>query len=186
MRECESILEKDQFQELILGFELTGLPFLISLKTPRGCASNEEALPEGFEERVKGRGVVYGGWVQQPLILKHPTVGCFVSHCGAGSMWESLMSDCQIVLVPQIIDQVLNTRQLAEELEVAVEVKREENSGFTKESLSNAIKSVMDSDSEVGVKVKNNHAKWKEILGKPEFMSGCVDRFVQNLHDLVK
>ncbi|KAJ7981784.1 Glycosyltransferase [Quillaja saponaria] len=105
----ESILEKEQFQELVLGFELTGLPFLISLKTPRGCATIEEALPEGFEERVKGRGVVYGGWVQQPLILKHPSVGCFVSHGGPGSMWESLMSDCQIVLVPQIIDQVLNT-----------------------------------------------------------------------------
>ncbi|KAJ7981785.1 UDP-glycosyltransferase [Quillaja saponaria] len=182
----EFILEKDQFEELVFGFEVTGLPFLIALKTPRGCATIEEALPEGFEERVKGRGVVYGGWVQQPLILKHPSVGCFVSHCGASSMWESLMSDCQIVLVPQLIDQVLNTRQLAEELEVAVEVKREENGWFTKESLSNAIKSVMDSDSEVGVKVKNNHAKWKEILGKPEFMSGYADRFVQNLHDLVK
>ncbi|KAJ7981782.1 Glycosyltransferase [Quillaja saponaria] len=105
---------------------------------------------------------------------------------GPGSMWESSMSDCQIVLVPQIIDQVLNIRQLAEELEVAVKVKREENGWFTKESLSNAIKSVMDSDSEMGVKVKKNHAKWKEILGKTDFMSGYVDRFVQNLHDLVK
>ena len=49
-------LEKDQFQELLLGFELSGLPFLVALKTPRGCESVEEALPEGFEERVKGRG----------------------------------------------------------------------------------------------------------------------------------
>ncbi|KAJ7981783.1 UDP-glycosyltransferase [Quillaja saponaria] len=178
------ILEKDQFQELVLGFELTGLPFLIVLKPPTGCATIEEALPEGFEERVKGRGVVYGGWVKQPLILKHPSVGCFVSHCGFGSMWESLMSDCQIVLVPLLWDQILNTRQLAEELEIAVEVEREKNGWFPKESLCKAIKSVMDTDSEVGMKVKNNHTKWKEILGKPEFLNGYVDRFVQNLHEL--
>ncbi|CAA7060101.1 unnamed protein product [Microthlaspi erraticum] len=110
-------LEKDQFQELCLGMELTGLPFFVAVKPPKG-ATIQEALPEGFEERVKGRGVVWGGWVQQPLILAHSSVGCFVSHCGFGSMWESLMSDCQIVLLPYLVDQVLNTRLLTEELEV--------------------------------------------------------------------
>ncbi|PQM35992.1 UDP-glycosyltransferase 79B6-like [Prunus yedoensis var. nudiflora] len=57
-------LEKDQFQELVLGFELTGLPFFLALKSPVGCATIEEALPHGFEERVNKRGVVFGGWVQ--------------------------------------------------------------------------------------------------------------------------
>ncbi|KAJ7948696.1 Glycosyltransferase [Quillaja saponaria] len=180
------ILQKDQFQELLLGFELTGLPFLIALKPPVGCETVEEALPEGFEERVKGRGVVFGGWIQQPLILKNPSVGCFVNHCGFGSMWESLMSDCQIVLVPHLGDQILNTRQLSEELEVAVEVGREENGWFSKESLSKAIKSVMDKDSEVGMKVKKNHTKWKEILEKPGFMSGYIDKFVDSLQELAK
>lgn len=33
------ILEKDQFQELVLGFELTGLPFFVVLKPPVGCAT---------------------------------------------------------------------------------------------------------------------------------------------------
>lgn len=78
------ILEKDQFEELVLGFELTELPFLAALKSPVGCARVEEALPDGFEDRVGSRGVVYGGWVQQPQILSHPSVGCFVNHCGTG------------------------------------------------------------------------------------------------------
>lgn len=181
----QHILEKDQFRELVLGFEQTGLPFLVALKAPVGCKTVEEALPEGFEERVKGRGVVYGGWVQQPLILSHPSVGCFVNHCGFGSMWESLMSDNQIVLVPHLGDQILNSKLLAEELKVAVEVEREENRWFSKESLSKAIKSVMDYDSEVGNMVRENHAKWRDLLGKPGFISGYMDRFVQNLDELV-
>ncbi|CBI20242.3 unnamed protein product, partial [Vitis vinifera] len=179
------ILEKDQFQELVLGLELTGLPFLVALKPPTGAATIEEALPEGFKERVGGRAAVHGGWVQQPSILSHPSVGCFVSHCGFGSMWESLMNDCQIVLVPHLGDQILNTRVLAGELQVAVEVEREENGWFSKESLCKAIKSVMDEESEVGGLVRKNHAKWKETFARPGFMSNYVDKFVGQLQGLL-
>lgn len=179
------VLEKQQFQELVFGFESTGSPFFIALKPPSGATSVEEALPEGFEERVRGRGIVYGGWVQQPAILSHPSVGCFVNHCGFGSMWESLMSDCQIVLVPHLADQILNTRLLAEELKVAVEVERDQNSErFSRESLCRAIKSVMDKDSKVGGFVKENHAKWKEILGSPSFMGDYMENFIQDLQKL--
>ena len=95
------------------------------------------------------------------------------------------MSNCQIVLVPHLGDQILNTRLLVEEMKVAVEVEREECGWFSRKSLSKAIKSVMDKDNEVGIMVKKNHAKWKEILASPNFMSGYMDKFVQNLQDLV-
>ena len=120
----------------------------------------------------------------QPLIISHPLVGCFVSHCGFGSMWESLMSNYQIVLVPHLGDQILNTRLLVEEMMVAVELEREDRGWFSRKSLSKAIKYVMDKDNEVDVMVKN-HAKWKEILASLDFMSGYMDKFVQNLQDLV-
>ncbi|KAM3696858.1 hypothetical protein ACJW30_06G071200 [Castanea mollissima] len=179
------ILEKKQFQELLLWFELIGLPFLIALKPPIECATVEEALTNGFKARVKDRGRVFGSWVEQPLILSHPLVGCFVSHCGFGSMWESLTRNYQIVLVPHLGNQILNTRLLVEEMKVAVEVEREDSEWFLRKSLSKAIKSVMDKDNEVGIMVKKNHAKWKEILANLDFMTGHMDKFVQNLQDLV-
>ncbi|XP_015899122.3 UDP-glycosyltransferase 79B9 [Ziziphus jujuba] len=179
-------LENDQFRELILGFELTGLPFLAALKPPVGCTTVEEALPEGFEERLEGRGVVFGGWVQQTQILSHASVGCFVNHCGFGSMWEGLMSDNQIVLVPNLGDQIMNSRLLVEELKVAVEVEKDEKGWFSKENLSRAIRCVMDKDGEVGIMVKKNHAKLKEVLEKPGLMDRYIDEFVQNLQELVK
>ncbi|XP_074290376.1 anthocyanidin 3-O-glucoside 2'''-O-xylosyltransferase-like [Silene latifolia] len=179
------ILEQDQFQEIVLGFEMTNLPFLVAVKPPTGCASIEEALPEGFKERVGDRGVITGGWVQQPLILAHPSVGCFVNHCGFGSMWESLTAKSQIVLVPQLGDQILNTRLMAGELKVAVEVEKTENGWVSKESLCKAIMSVMDEKSEIGCLVKNNHAKWRDMISSQGFMSGYIDNFVKDLLNLV-
>ncbi|KAK4439157.1 Anthocyanidin 3-O-glucoside 2'''-O-xylosyltransferase [Sesamum alatum] len=178
------ILQKNQFQEMVLGFEMTGLPFFVAVSKPHGAESIEEALPEGFLERVGDRGVVHGGWVQQTQILNHPSVGCFVSHCGFGSMWESLLSDSQIVLVPRLADQILNTRLLAEELKVAVEVERGEMGWFSKEDLCKAIKSVMDEGSEVGKLVKENHGEWRETLMSPGFMDNYVDNFIQQLYQL--
>lgn len=178
-------LEKPQFQEIFLGLELTGLPFLVSLKPPMGCETVDEALPEGFEERVGRRGMVCRGWVHQPLILDHPMVGCFVNHCGFGSMWESLMSEKQIVLCPHLGDQILNTRVLVEELAVAVEVEKAEKGWVSKEKLSEAVKKVMDEGSEVGRKVRKNHEKWRSVLASSGFMDAYIDGFVNNLRELL-
>lgn len=177
-------LEKEQFQELVLGFELAGKPFLIVLKPPVGAATVEEALPEGFEDRTRGKGLVFGGWLQGlPDVLSHPSVGCFVHHCGYSSMWDSLMSDTQMVLIPQLGDQKLISRLLVAEFKVAVEVAVQEdrNGWISKENLCRAIKSVMDQDSKIRWLVKDNHTKLREIIGKPSFANDYAERFIQSL-----
>ena len=70
------------------------MPFLAVLNPPAESESIEAAFPEGFKERVEGRGIIYGGWVQPQLILEHPFVGCFITHCGSGSLIEALVNGC--------------------------------------------------------------------------------------------
>ncbi|XP_043697737.1 cyanidin 3-O-galactoside 2''-O-xylosyltransferase FGGT1-like [Telopea speciosissima] len=183
----EWVLKNEELQELVMGLESTGLPFLAALKPPFGCETVEEALPEGFKERVGGRGVVHGGWVQQTLILGHPSVGCFVTHCGGSSTWESLMNDCQVVVLPQIADQFFNARLLTVDMKVAVEVERREEDGwFTKEDVCKAVKLVMDDNNTIGSEVRANHARWKDVLLRPDLESSYLDSFVQNLFDISK
>ena len=182
----ECFLSKDQFQELVLGLELSGWPFLAALKPPCGAESVEEAFPEGFEDRVQGRGIVHGGWVQQLQILEHPSIGCFITHCGLGSLFEALMNKCQLVLLPHICDQFFNARMMSNILKVGVEVEKGEEDGlFTKESVSKAVKIVMEVDSEVGREVRANHAKLRELLSSEDLESSYIDGFCQNLKDLV-
>ncbi|XP_021731291.1 UDP-glycosyltransferase 79B7-like [Chenopodium quinoa] len=180
------ILDVAQFQELLLGFEMTNLPFLAAFKPPTGYATVEEAFPDGFAKRVGDRGVVTGAWVQQQQILAHPSVGCFVSHCGSGSIWEGMLSKNQIVLMPQLHEQVLFTKIFTTELKVAVEVDRgEDGIWVSRESLCKAIKSVMDESCEISGLIKKNHEICRQKLGQPGLMSGYFDKFVKDLQALV-
>ncbi|CAJ1956754.1 unnamed protein product [Sphenostylis stenocarpa] len=183
----ESPLPQNQFQELLLGLELTGFPFLAAFKPPDGFESSEEALPEGFRERVEGRGIAYGGWVPQQLILGHPSIGCFITHCGASSVTEALVNRCQLVLLPGLGgDLIINARMLSRKLKVGVEVEKGEEDGFfTKESVCKVVKTVMDDENEVGREVRENHTKLRNFLISDKLESACVDSFCQQLQDLL-
>jgi len=181
----ECTLRPEQFQELVLGLELTGKPFLAAVKPPVGFETVESAMPEGFEERVKGRGFVYGGWVMQQLILAHPSVGCFITHCGSGSLSEALVNQCQLVLLPNVGDQILNARMMANNLEVGVEVQKDENGHYTKESVRSAVSIVMDEENESGKKVRDNHTKLRETLLDKNLESCYLDNFCMSLQEIV-
>ncbi|XP_030466466.1 cyanidin 3-O-galactoside 2''-O-xylosyltransferase FGGT1-like [Syzygium oleosum] len=182
----ECTTQKDQFQELLLGLELTGLPFLAALKPPFGTSSIEEALPDKFEERVQGRGIVYGGWVPQQLILQHPAIGCFITHCGSSSLIEALVNKCQLVLLPQVGDQIFNARMMGNNLKVGVEVEKGEEDGrLTKDSVWKAVRTVMDEGDAYGSKVRENHAKIKEVLLDKKLESTYIDCFDEELQNLL-
>nr|WMW23661.1 apiosyltransferase [Glycyrrhiza inflata]WMW23662.1 apiosyltransferase [Glycyrrhiza glabra] len=183
----ESPLQYNQFLELLLGLELTGFPFLAALKPPAGFETIEEALPEGFRERVEGRGIAYGGWVQQQLILEHPSVGCFITHCGAASITEGLVNTCQLVLLPRLgSDHIMNARLMSTKLKVGVEVEKGEEDGlFTKESVCKAVKIVMDEENEIGREVRANHTKVRNLLLSNNLESSCVDTFCDRLRGLL-
>ncbi|KAL7089062.1 hypothetical protein ACP275_13G165100 [Erythranthe tilingii] len=182
----EARLEKGQFQELLLGLELTGLPFFAALKPPRGVETMEEALPHGFTDRTLGRGVVHGGWVQQQLMLSHPSVGCFVTHCGSGSLSEAMVNECRLVLIPHVGDQIINARLMAGDLKVGVEVERGDEDGlFSKEGVVKAVKLVMEGDGEIRKEIGENHAKWRDFLLREGLEDSYIDGFIDNLLGLL-
>ncbi|KAK7342501.1 hypothetical protein VNO80_25462 [Phaseolus coccineus] len=182
--ECR--LHQDQLKELLVGLELTGFPFLAALKAPVGIESVEAAMPKGFSERVRGRGIVHGSWVQQTLILDHPSIGCFITHCGVASLLEALVSNCQIVVLPNFIDQLLNARMISSSIKAGVQVEKGEEDGlFTKESVCAAVKTVMDLESEVGREVRENHLKLRNLLLTKDLENNYLDGFCHKLQELV-
>ncbi|KAK9705890.1 hypothetical protein RND81_07G090100 [Saponaria officinalis] len=179
-------LEIDHFHELVLGLELTGLPFFAVLKPPKGYDTVESALPEGFLERMKQKGRIHDGWVQQQLILTHPSIGCFVTQCGAASLSEALISQCQLVLLPQRGDQITNARSMGGALKVGVEVEiGDEDSYVARDALSKAILTVMEPLSEVGRLVRANHTYWRDFLTSDGLEDSYISRLVEDLRGFV-
>ncbi|KAL0717137.1 hypothetical protein Bca4012_066459 [Brassica carinata] len=99
---------------LALGLERSMTRFILVVK--------KDPIPDGFEDRVSGRGIVVRGWVPQLLVLRHVAVGAFLSHCGWNSVLEGITSGAVILGWPMEADQFVNARLLVEHLGAAVRV----------------------------------------------------------------
>ncbi|KAJ0547792.1 putative anthocyanidin 3-O-glucosyltransferase [Helianthus annuus] len=182
----ETFLKDDQIRELSIGLELTGLPFFLVLNFPANLDSSAElkrTLPEGFVERVKDRGVVHSGWVQQQHILAHQSVGCYVCHAGFGSVIEGLVNDCQLVMLPLKTDQFSNAKVIALDWKAGVQVNRRNEDGyFGKDDVFGAVKSVMmDTNKEPAKSIRENHNKWRDFFQNDEIHNKYIADFVDKL-----
>ncbi|KAI3972307.1 hypothetical protein MKW92_000835 [Papaver armeniacum] len=109
-------LSHEEIMELAAGLEHSEQRFIWVLReTDRadafvdgGEACNIE-LPEGYEERMGGIGMIVRNWAPQIEILAHPSTGGFLSHCGWNSCMESLTMGVPIAAWPMHSDQPWNT-----------------------------------------------------------------------------
>ncbi|KAL2521841.1 UDP-glycosyltransferase 91A1 [Forsythia ovata] len=135
---------QDELTEIALGLEKSELPFFWALRKQRGAADNEVTqLPEGFEERIKGRGVVSTSWVPQLKVLSHDSVGGILTHSGLSSVVEAVHFGKWLILLPFSADSGLISSQL-EEKKMGHEIARNELDGsFTKDSVAYSLRLVM-------------------------------------------
>ncbi|GAV83744.1 LOW QUALITY PROTEIN: UDPGT domain-containing protein, partial [Cephalotus follicularis] len=172
----EYFLSMGEIKEVALGLELSKV---LVVRFPMGeKISIEEALPNGFLERVGERGTVVEGWAPQARILSHSSIGGFVGHCGWSSVMESMKFGVPTIAMPMHLDQPFNAR-LVEEVGVGIEVKRDKNGRLEREEVAKSIKEVVVG--KVGEKVKE---KAKELRNNMRYkedkeIDGLVKELVQ-------
>ncbi|KAK4478090.1 hypothetical protein RD792_017355 [Penstemon davidsonii] len=140
----EYFVSKEQIDEIAKGLEITDVNFIwiIRFSPTEKLISNEDALPKGFMERVKDRGLVLFGWAPQTKILEHLSIGGFVSHCGCSSITESMYFGVPVIGMPMKFDQPINARLMVE-VGVGIEVLRERNGQYLGEEIAKAINKVI-------------------------------------------
>ncbi|KAL3718899.1 hypothetical protein ACJRO7_003928 [Eucalyptus globulus] len=175
----EYFLTEKEREEIAHGLELSNDNFIWVIRFPVGESIElEEALPKGFLGRVRNRGLVIDGWAPQGKILEHPSIGGFVSHCGWGSLMESMKSGVPIIAMPMLHDQPLNAR-MVEEVGVGLEVKRNESGELERLEIAKVIKHVVvekDGDS-----VRKKTKEMSDIIRNKgeEEIDEVVDALVQ-------
>uniref|UniRef100_A0A0A9D2I9 BZ1 n=1 Tax=Arundo donax TaxID=35708 RepID=A0A0A9D2I9_ARUDO len=99
----------DELRELAAGLEAAGAPFLWSLRE-----DSWPLLPAGFLDRAaaSGTGLVVP-WAPQVGVLRHASVGAFVTHAGWASVMEGVSSGVPMACRPFFGDQRMNARSVA-------------------------------------------------------------------------
>ncbi|KAK9278342.1 hypothetical protein L1049_027907 [Liquidambar formosana] len=118
------VLTGKQMEVLSAALEHSGVAFIWCVKGPREgqVASDYGVVPDGYEERVEGRGFIIKGWAPQVAILRHRSVGAFVTHCGWNSVLEGLSAGVVMLTWPVSADQFTNAKLLVDQLGVGVRV----------------------------------------------------------------
>lgn len=177
----ETVPSIEQVHELALGLELSKVPFLWALRKPVSIADEERILPDGFEDRTQGCGVITMGWIHQLKVLGHASIGGFLTHCGWSSIIESMQFGHPLVMLPYFVDQGLIARAMGEKM-VGLEVARNEEDGsFHREEVTKTIRLVMMG--EEGKLFRCKARELKEIFADKESQERCIDDFIRQLRE---
>ncbi|CAL5441182.1 unnamed protein product [Camellia sinensis] len=144
-------MSPEQLREIALGLEQAKVNFLWVLR------SKGSELWEGFEERVKDRGIIVKEWVDQLEILQHESINGFLSHCGWNSVIESISVGVPILALPLMAEQHLNARMLVEEIGIGLRLMPSNGSvrGFVKlEEVEKMARELMEGERGVAVRMK--------------------------------
>ncbi|KAE8658407.1 UDP-glycosyltransferase 89B1 [Hibiscus syriacus] len=119
-------LTKHQMKAVAVALEESGVRFIWAVKEPMKRAEDgdddQRLIPQGFEDKVKGKGLVIRGWVPQVTILKHRAVGSYLTHCGWNSALEAIVAGVLLLAWPMQADHFQITRLLADEVGAAIRV----------------------------------------------------------------
>lgn len=112
-----------QLIELGLALEASNRPFIWVIREGSQLQELEKWIKEEeFEERTKGRSLVIRGWAPQVLILSHPAIGGFLTHCGWNSTLEAICAGVPMITWPLFGDQFFNEKLIVQILKVGVSV----------------------------------------------------------------
>lgn len=176
---------QDELTEIAMGLEKSKLPFFWALRLQRGPADPEVLrLPDGFEERVRGRGVVCTTWAPQVKILGHEAVGGFLTHSGWTSVVEAVQNEKPLVLLTFLVDQGINARVL-EEKKMGYSVPRDDRDGsFTSDSMADSLRLVMVA--EEGRVYRENISEMKDLFVNRDKQEKYIENLLNYLKRLTK
>lgn len=128
----------DKLRELALGLESSGRPFLWALKRD---AAWRAGLPAGFADRVDGRGKLVD-WAPQEDVLRHPAVGCYLTHCGWNSTVEAIQHGVRLLCCPVAGDQFINCAYITALWGIGLKLR----GAITRDDVSSCIERIVDGE----------------------------------------
>ncbi|XP_058093418.1 phloretin 4'-O-glucosyltransferase-like [Magnolia sinica] len=180
-----SVLPEHEMAEILNGLLESNRPFLWVIRSAETDTDSEFWKKVRVAEEEMKVGLVVP-WCSQVEVLSHPSVGCFVSHCGWNSTSESLAVGVPMVGVPQWTDQPANTKMVESVWKTGVWAKVNRDGVLEGEELKRCLDMVMGG--EEGEEMRKNAVRWRDLAREAAAKGGSSDRnlraFVEEISNL--
>ncbi|KAL9244897.1 hypothetical protein vseg_018613 [Gypsophila vaccaria] len=134
-------------------------------------------LSEEYMEEIRERGLV-SGWCPQEKVLKHPSMGGFLTHCGWNSTLESISEGIPVICWPFFADQQINCFYACDDWGIGIEL----GEGEVKRGRVEEVVRVM-MVSEKGKEMRKKAMEWKKKAQDATTLGGSS---YNNFEKLVK
>ncbi|KAK7343490.1 hypothetical protein VNO77_12272 [Canavalia gladiata] len=177
-------LPQEQVNEIAYGLVDSQISFLWVLKPPsKESGFQPHVLPDGFIEGTREKGKVVT-WSPQEEVLAHPSVTCFMTHCGWNSSMEALTLGVPMLTFPAWGDQVTNAKFLVDVFKVGIRLgySQSEKKLVTRDEVKRCLL-----EATVGKKaeeLKQNALKWKKAA--EDALAGSSDRHLDSFMEDIK
>lgn len=179
-------LKQEQVNEIAEGILRAGVSFLWVMRPPHKDSGFELVVfPEGFLEKAGDKGRVVQ-WSPQEQVLAHPSIACFVTHCGWNSTMEALTSGMPVVAFPQWGDQVTDAKYLVDVFKVGIRMCRGEADDrvIPRDEVEKYLRDATSGP--VAAEMKANALKWKKAAEDAVAEGGSSERNMQEFVDEVR
>ncbi|XP_050895019.1 limonoid UDP-glucosyltransferase-like [Lathyrus oleraceus] len=167
---------QEQVHEIAYGILNSQVSFLWAIK-------QHEDLPNGFLEETCGIGKVVK-WCSQEEVLAHPSVGCFITHCGWNSSMEALASGVPVLAFPVWGDQLTNAKFLVDVFGIGIRLGCDGKKLVKRDEVKKCLLEAMAG--EKAEELKQNGSKWKKTAENAVAAGGSSDRHIDAFIEDIK
>ncbi|KAK8483728.1 hypothetical protein V6N11_009112 [Hibiscus sabdariffa] len=181
------VLTRKQTDELAAGLEESGVNFVWCIREPeaRRVSSDDGVIPEGFKDRVSGKGFLIKGWAPQVAILQHRAVGVFLTHCGWNSTLEGISAGVVMLTWPMGADQFTNMKILVDQMGVGIRVGESSQNIPESSTLARVLAESVDGNREQRARAKMlREAALNAVKAKGGSSDQDLDSFVKAVNQL--
>jgi UDP-glucose:(indol-3-yl)acetate beta-D-glucosyltransferase len=172
-------LSEKQMQSIAEALKKSKSYFLWVMKSKEGEAKTV-TLPEKFLEETKEKGMVVS-WCPQTKVLVHPSIACFLTHCGWNSMLEAITAGVPMIAYPQWTDQPTNAKLVSDVFGMGIRLKQDSDGFVESEEVERAIGEIVGGERfEV---FKKNAVELKLAAREAVADGGSSDRNIQSFVD---
>ncbi|XP_076917610.1 UDP-glycosyltransferase 83A1-like [Bidens hawaiensis] len=170
-----TIFNQAQFEELALGLIDTKRPFLWVVRRSTS-GTMDYAYPSGFMDSIGTLGKIVN-WAPQQEILNHPSVACFMSHCGWNSTMEGVSNGVPFMCWPYFADQFFNKTYICDVWKTGIGLNKDDVGIVTRGEIKSKVEQLLNNDT-IKQNALNLQGKVRECLGAGNSSEKNLNNFI--------